>query len=1102
LRRKIALLLAFVMVFSLLPMSVAANVPATILPPGSNTGVRVEPTAGPTVRHMANGTLVARPGTIAAFRASLLGTSVESFVLNNPGIIDTFGLSSSQLAAAMTINDQAGLGNAYTAQADYVDAPIGNLRHMLVSSTIFNHRTVPLTEPDHVRATLTMSNAHWLAHYINFPLLGNSTPGSLLPQQTNATSAALVADQLGTAWSQGRIAAFQLVQGSPAMLIAIETNAPGTTGRTVAHLHAFRLITDVAWTQAHLVTTPLQGMLPIEYVTRGGANDNPVSIAINPWTGVANVHPSLVLTEVLERRLNITRPGDIRHFHGYSSALVSDGIRVGEAAHGAFAAPGVAAGGRHNIMVRSEIVTPGFYWAGNNDDITVSFQAGTNLDATLPTGQNRIWREPSNRAREGNNIIYTVVNVNNDQRAQTAWFQLNGLEVQASSRARAEEVRVDVRVYHAFLGGQGGQGGSWNWDVLRYSQAAAGAANRVSPVQTRNALFGAFPQLQRELPPVPTNAHLAQEHVFTTAGSWVQQDGTPVAADTVAPAEGLWRLVWHWVPGWTGQGWVGDPFIDDNEITVANFGDLGLVFERHADDDLADFPLRSGMREWEPANWDTGSFFNAAGVMPASVVLPEEEYHMTARMVLREIAPGAMLSNVPIHFIFPEGVQVLGAELWANDSHFTGGFNDDDGFVWFDGRTTGIGNFLNARIIQNTLTVRPEFTSPRYTPASITAQFYISIKPGFEAYFGTDVIEVRVETGSSFAPFEAEDDAALVWDPISVDTTSVVIDDSDIAAFNHIRGVSLEDITVTLTDDTSLSAGDIIWLGVEGGISRSWGAADHVSIDAGRVDVIGAPNLELSAPRRDSHGVAVQVIRGFAYADTQLIFRDVSISGQVIPGQAYNIIVAGDAVANNWSRFNWIQGLGLFGILGHGVPHGWFDVDPYAQPAFSFDGTDVAHLGAPGEAPAPPVAVTIGPREVRQNTPFNTSLAHEQPIFPTIEMVPTADPDFATAFMPMAIVRDILGWPNATFDSTARTGTFVTTDGRTIVFTEGSPTVMVNGQPMQMLDAINNPVNARINANNGRFMVPIRFFQELGVATVQFNPAGGPGNFTVMVIPQ
>jgi hypothetical protein len=86
----------------------------------------------------------------------------------------------------------------------------------------------------------------------------------------------------------------------------------------------------------------------------------------------------------------------------------------------------------------------------------------------------------------------------------------------------------------------------------------------------------------------------------------------------------------------------------------------------------------------------------------------------------------------------------------------------------------------------------------------------------------------------------------------------------------------------------------------------------------------------------------------------------------------------------------------------------------------------------------------------------------------------------ASAFLAVAVVRDILGWEDDWNEAT-RTGTFTTPDGRVIVFTEGSPVVQVNGQQITMVNTAGDQIAARISPQSNRFIIPLRVFTELGV---------------------
>ena len=740
-KRKISLLLAFVMIFSLLPMTVAGN---TLLPANAFTGANVQSTVGPTVRHMENGQLVARPEAINQFRAALANQRASV----SPGI-----------------NDGAGL-DSYFADYRYVNAPTGNLRHMLASSNIFQHQADSVTS---ATVLLTMNNAHWLSHYVaNWnPVEGTPAPavlGQFATADQNAFNAALAANRVAT-WAHLASGTGNLLVGDAAAITAMENLVNGTatldgveelidalqaffdasvealefvedndcdndaidpddlwdivsaallaleelesmtvawpagtltfadaqlapvvpnTGdidtqailtaanavnaarplftaavssfltelntfntalaaaipfadnaakdlflannlaevilagaqMTAATNHANTIINAVAnlptvagdapamfaWIEtlpaqngrnlAHLVVirnsaltgdftwrTPLQVQLPIEYITRGGANDNPVSINLNPIDAIHNVHPLLTLSGVVDSRLNITRPGDIRNFHGYGTAVVYSAIRIQEIAHGAFASLNQA-DEYNRLRVELEIVTPGFYWNESPANAAVvRYQPGSRLwTPRIPQvdqhRQGTPYLDPAfsqnSSARENNNVMTMVVDVNNQDRTQTAWFELRNLEVLAGSRARAGDVEVEVRVYHVTQQTleQAGTQGSWSWNVLRYNAAAN--FGRVVPHEVLNDLHPFFPEIDRLLPQPPANPHVAQER---TRDNWLSP--TVVHANYAGTAAqwsnlldgAFWRVVWHWTPSQqaTGNWWGRGRAIDDGE---------------------------------------------------------------------------------------------------------------------------------------------------------------------------------------------------------------------------------------------------------------------------------------------------------------------------------------------------------------------------------------------------------------------------------------------------------------------------------------------------------------------------------------------------------
>jgi len=295
------------------------------------------------------------------------------------------------------------------------------------------------------------------------------------------------------------------------------------------------------------------------------------------------------------------------------------------------------------------------------------------------------------------------------------------------------------------------------------------------------------------------------------------------------------------------------------------------------------------------------------------------------RAVLRETAPGSLPATGahPTVYSFPEGIQILGVRLWANEAHFSANHDKEDAEVFFGGSRIEADNFLNATIERNTVTIRPEIgenANRRWRLAEIWAEFYISVQAGYEHLYGEN-IDVTVTSGTVELPFEESLTVAYAWDPITVQTTNVTLDENDIeAAFGVVRGVNISDIIITETRRGELFSGQRIWLGLEGGISRGWGSGDHAALRAASVEATG--NMQVSPIQHDSHGVFVEILRSSNEDGVQLIFRDVAISGRVIPDQSYNVFMADDAVAANWDGFAWLRGDAGVGLGRHSIP--WF----------------------------------------------------------------------------------------------------------------------------------------------------------------------------------
>jgi len=527
--------------------------------------------------------------------------------------------------------------------------------------------------------------------------------------------------------------------------------------------------------------------------------------------------------------------------------------------------------------------------------------------------------------------------------------------------------------------------------------------------------------------------------------------------------------------------------LDYGTVTVARFAQEGIILKLDEDEDIDDYWLMSGRREWDWNNYGGNGYANPD--FPWDAVVPDSVdpfYHRTAKVVLTENVPGSLpftgLSETI--FGFDEGVQVLGVRIETNDAEFVNGdANEYDETHWFvDGREASREGPLDVLVRRNSVSIRPEIGTAdrRREIAEIKATFYLSIQAQHEALYG-DEISVTVSGRAIGEQFEQSVVCAHAWDPITVDTTVSVLDETVDAAFGRVRFTPINDIVIHETEPGSLRRGTQLWIGVEGGVSLAWNASDLISLSASSVTTDNDSGLRVSRPVVDQRGVFVTIERESDEDPGVITFSGAQISGAVVPSWEYDIIVAGDSVADNFgvSEFAWAGptfGGGRFTRIGHGL----FAVEPYPTPTFRFEGADFFAPQAPPEIPvAPPRAVTLF-EGMSHRTADGEELA--APLFLLIPN--TENNNYSTSYVMMRVVADVLGlqWQWNPADSTA---TF--TDGVTeVVFTNNSSTALVNGSPVE-IRASGLRADARLI--NDRMFVPIAFFRYIFNSDVNWNAA-------------
>ena len=1033
-KKKFALLLAFAMILSIVPTSSFAQVP--IWGWAHRTGTMWE-AAGPAanVRHWAPGVLVGREAQVNA-------------VVNNAANVDSQGRR-------------------------FIPAPGGNMRHIIAGADYFAmHPGVPMAsirmEIHNVRSWLG-SLTGGPDEVFTFP--GNApataSVGSLFTTlfgvdslgELSASQSALFTQMEQVFYTPGGNARdIAFLQWTPAaspqlgVAIVIETDR-------VAHLVLMRA--GAGWETFADPTAFIP--VPIEYVTNGDTNSYPVYLTFHERSGWPQAGESgrrTNLTTNQPSRFNFTLDGSPRAFHRYGrSELVP--LRISEAVQGAF--------DQRNWHIELNIVTPGFFWtAASAEEMTLSTRFeddNISLNPTLLSNPQRLPTSGHNRFRTLSFAV-DLQNAGSVNRLVNDWLEIENLSIAADDRARAGDVVVEVVMRRAVqeFPSQGGAWWSWSW-TPEAAPADTGAVVNV-------------PQWQH-VDQVIAQAG-GQVRVYRTAAGETATTTTPVASGHVGTFNAIFNQ-----PVTTGV-WGPGADVYDGELVVARYGMVDLEFTIHPDDNADDFWLRSGARDW---GFDLAEY--GAGRRPIGAIVPNSvnaNTHRTARVRLREAVPGSLPATGahPTTFSFNEGIQVLGVTLRTNNANFSAGHNDTYETIWFGDVRMESDNFLNASIGRNSVTIRPEIgetVSRRFRIAQITAEFYLSVQPGFEHLYG-DEIEVTVNTGTIDAPFESSVVLAHAWDPITLDTSVAVLDETTEAAFGLVRATPVNDIIISETEAGALIPGTRLWIGVEGGISRGWGAADHVSIGAREVYVEGDSQMQLSRPRQDSHGTYVEIIRGSRNDGARIIFSGVEISGRVVPNHEYSIIVADNAVADNWNEFVWLrEDLGVGST--RGTIHGFFTAEPYLTPAFRFEGADIFLPSGPPEQPQQP-GVTVPGRSVTlfegmtHRTADGTQL--NSPLFLLIPN--TENPSFSTSYVMMRVVADVLGleWE---WEESSQTAKF--TDGVTeVVFTHNSPTAMVNGVPM---DIMASGLRADARIINERFFVPIAFFRYIFNADVTWNNA-------------
>jgi len=403
--RKISLLLAFVMIFSLLPMTVMGSDVDY-----NRTGERRELHPMQSVVHTQEGTVVARPGVANHFLNHHTRPANEIFVMSD--------------AAPVHI----------VAAADYF-----LMRRVSSTATIR-----PVLAAD-VTMNMSLSNAYWLINNMaNLPAIDSTTVAALT---STAIAYAEYSFKLEGEWFTLAAWIEPGLNNADAILRLVIVDEDRNF-IDINNTDVFRTVTQAQLAQMARV------YLPVEFLTRNGANEEPIILtydAIGDWHTPGTMTVSTVPTE---KRFIMSSPGEINRFKGFNPVEIHDSIRVAEGTPDAFRS--------HWYYVRLHILTPGFEWTPSSlSDITLAARHG-DMGLSLPTfinpftgetwynrfGAHNIGILPNSQNRTIQFSLNTdVAALLQEQRVQMDWINIESLSIVANDRAQVGDVYVGVVVY-------------------------------------------------------------------------------------------------------------------------------------------------------------------------------------------------------------------------------------------------------------------------------------------------------------------------------------------------------------------------------------------------------------------------------------------------------------------------------------------------------------------------------------------------------------------------------------------------------------------------------------------------------------------------------
>jgi len=566
----------------------------------------------------------------------------------------------------------------------------------------------------------------------------------------------------------------------------------------------------------------------------------------------------------------------------------------------------------------------------------------------------------------------------------------------------------------------------------------------------------------------------------------------------------------------------------------------GFIFEIVDRADLDEAVLISGFREWDvaaglpddasdpsshnnPTTIESAEIDNVSLDRPRStinrgaVIDPDYDYHATAWVRLAEIIPDTFnfTGTNDISFTFGEGVRVLGVELNndrdyldAEHRYLADTNNGDHNLEFFhrgltttndrqerimnrnpdSDNTSGQGITYGVLVHDQHISIRPDFEGQDFVgsndkPMSIRARFLISVEPGYEQTYGSEV-QVTVSGGRAFGGhFEKTLTVAYVVDPVEVHADPVIIDDAGEVAFGRIRGESVNDVRVVELIPEALKADSRLYLDMARRFERGTTTTEDYFIDGTHafLDNPDRTSMRISPLRRDNSGIYVEITNQSNEDDAEapvIVFAGLTVSGVVIPGNDYSVTVrSAESISGNYND--------------NAAHPGFFSENPYSAHLFHYGGSDrgnnpdiESHIPGTNVTTPDPTPPPVARPVVNSTTPYR--LPDGSSIWPAFSV--DLPGNVGVGMLAVRVVIEELGLQFSWEPDTATAVLSHPPTGGVVRMTEGRQTALHNGVEHRIYASDGIP--GRPVTHDGRLYVPLAFFREIGWCTIDYSLQG------------